>query len=323
MSLIIFSILAVLALWVADTLMKKNGIYFFSIVAITVSAYFAPVSIFGLAVNAQVVIIPALFYALLLTYFKYGSAESIRLFYVSIISVAVMFILRFFELGLLDIFDDESVYISYFSWANLKDYVANLVAYALCCIGGYFFVKFVTLQKLHQILKVAIYLVIFTAVNSLIFVIISAPSFLSFGDAILVFLTMLMFDVILSFILGCYDFLTNKNGYYVTGGGASTYEEEPKYNHSEKAEKKVSDILDRKSSSPSESAAASRTPTSSSASSSAKSSTSASTSTVTPNPSYRPYSSTSRPTYTGTSTLNSTTATSKPNTSADTTKANN
>lgn len=244
-SLIIFFVLSVLALWVVETFLQKNGIYFFSIVAIIVSAYFSQVHLFGFSLNAQLVIIPVLFYVLYLTYSKYGSSESIRLFYVTIFSVITMFILRFFEFALLDIFNGIS---DYLSWAFLKDYVANIVAFAICCVGGYFFVKYVTLNKVHQILRTAIYIAIFSAINSLIFVIITTPSFLGFVDVLLLFLLMLAFDVILPLLLGCYDYFTNKNPLQSTSQSVTKKESKPTPVKQEEKEKKLSNFFNSKTS---------------------------------------------------------------------------
>ncbi len=205
-SLIIFFGLSVLALWTASTLLQKNGIYFFCIVASIVAGYFAKVDLFQKVFSVQMVIIPVILLALLITYLKYGKSESIRLFIIVTVSQVVMFVLRFFEYAFLDIFN--GVYY-YMTWNYLSSFVGTMIAFALSCVAGYFFISYVDMKKVTQIIRNAIYLVIVSAIDSIIFITIAYSGYFAFVDIFLTLLLYFAFDLVLCILLSCYEILAN------------------------------------------------------------------------------------------------------------------
>lgn len=203
-SLIIFFALSVLALWVTYSYLQKNGFYFFCIVSSIVCAYFSKVELFHKVFSVQMVVIPVILLALLLCYRKFGKEESIRLFYVTIFSQITMFVLKFFEFAFLDLTNGT---IKYLTWAYLNNYVGTIIALLCCCIGGFFFVEYVKLQKVPVIIRTSIYIGIFSIANSLVFITIAYSGYFSFVDILLTFLLYVAFDIVLSLLLGCFKFL--------------------------------------------------------------------------------------------------------------------
>ncbi len=219
-SLIIYFIVGVLAIWVAHTLLNKNGLYFFCIVASIVASYFAKVHLFYKVFSIQMVVLPIIFLALFLCYYKYGKKESVRLFYIVLISQIVMFVLKFFELSFLDIFGgnvDEYGFlgvnngiIRYLSWDYISSFVSTVIAFTLTSIAGYFFVSYVDInKKVPQVIRTAIYIGAVSIVNSLLFIIVAYSGYFSFVDILLTFLLYIAFDIIMSLLLGCVEWLIN------------------------------------------------------------------------------------------------------------------
>lgn len=222
-SLIIFFALSVLALWVSVIFLQKNGIYFFCIVASIVAGYFAKVELFSKVFSVQMVVIPVIFLALFITYIKYDKKETFRLFYIILFSQLAMFVLRFFEFAFLDLFDitssagnwsfinDSEITTKFLTWGYLNSFVGTIIAFALSCIAGYFFILYVDMKKVPQIIRTAIYIGLMSAINSLLFIILAYSGYFSFVDILLTFLLYIAFDIIICLLLGCYEFLTNGN----------------------------------------------------------------------------------------------------------------
>lgn len=204
-SLLVVSALGILGLWVAYSFLNKNGLYIFSILAIVLSTYLTPALIHG-PISMAIVFMPLVFFALLICYEKYGKDEAKKMFYISLITIGVLFVFTFFQAAYLDAEFGAQFFLS---WNYLGIYISLAVSYAAAVFGTFYLKDKITWKKMSKFLRRGIIVSIASTINCLLFVILTSIGVLSFGSIILVFLIALIITVLVSFAVSYLSKYTN------------------------------------------------------------------------------------------------------------------
>jgi len=194
-SLLVVGALGVLGLWVAYSFLNKNGLFLFSVLAIVLSTCLMPALIYE-SMPTAIVLLPLVFFAILISYEKYGKDDAQRLFYVSLITIGVLFIFTFFQAAYLDAAFNMQ---NFLTWKHLGGYISLAVSFAGAVIGAYYINEKMSWKKFSKYFRRSMIISIASAINCFLFIILSNIGVLSFGSMILLFLIALLITVSVSF----------------------------------------------------------------------------------------------------------------------------
>lgn len=201
-SLIIFFMLSLLGLWVADTFLKKSGIFLFSALAIVFANYITSAQVFAKTLPMQVVIIPTILLAMYMLYSKGEKKDCINLLCTTLVAILCVFVVKFFEFAYTDMAAGLTIY---FVWSYFNQYLASAVAYVVASIIGYVMVRYWAMKKVPAILRVAIYILIVSTIDVLVYLAIAYAGYYSFVEILLTFLVCLLFVFVISLLLGSFE----------------------------------------------------------------------------------------------------------------------
>jgi len=194
-SLIVVSALGILGLWVAFSFLNKYGLYLFSILAIVLSTLLSPALIYG-PISMAIVLLPLVFFALLICYEKYGKDDAQKLFYISLITIGVLFIFNFFQAAYLDAELNMQFFLT---WDYIGGYISLAVAYAAAVFGTFYINKEISWKKMSKYLRRSIIVSIASVINCVLFVFLSNIGSLAFGSIILLSFIAILITVLISF----------------------------------------------------------------------------------------------------------------------------
>jgi len=194
-SLFVVGILGLLGLWVAFSFLNKKGLYLFSILAIVLSLSMAQVQIYS-TVSMAIVLMPLVFFAMLICFEKYGKEEAQKMFYVSLVTIGVLFVFVFFQSAYVDANIGGQVYLT---WKYLGPYIALAISYVLGVGGAYYLNDKISWMKVSKYLRRSIIVSIASAINCVMFVFLTKIGQMSFGSIILFAMITLLITVLMSF----------------------------------------------------------------------------------------------------------------------------
>ncbi|NCB48477.1 MAG: hypothetical protein EOM55_02490 [Clostridia bacterium] len=194
-SLLVVSALGILGLWVAFSFLNKNGLFLFSVLAIALSTMLSPALIYG-PLSMSIVLLPLVFFALFICYEKYGKDDAQRLFYISLITIGVLFVFSFFQAAYLDAEFNMQFFLS---WDFIGGYIALAVAYASAGFGTYFLNSKISWKKMNKYLRRSLIISIASVINCILFVFLSNIGSLAFGSIILLMFIAILITTSVSF----------------------------------------------------------------------------------------------------------------------------
>lgn len=194
--LLFVTILGIVGLWACSTILgKKNGLYFFTILAVVLSVYMWQALIYG-GVSMAIIFIPLVFYALLVSNEQSGKQESKRLFYITLATMGVLFLFEFLQSAYIDIqFGGQFM----LTWANLGTYISLAVGYVSAVVGTQYIMEKFTLGKMSKELERSITLSIASAIFAGLYVILTNIGVLTFGGILLMMLITFLIASVVSF----------------------------------------------------------------------------------------------------------------------------
>ena len=126
-ALIVVLCLGLVGIWTAYSFLNKKGLYLFSLLAVLLcSSMLTKAELFSLPVEYNVVVMPLVYFALLTCLHKHGKDEAKRLFFVTLISMAIMFVFKFFEAAYIDSAFQTQAFLD---WQYLGGYISNIIAF--------------------------------------------------------------------------------------------------------------------------------------------------------------------------------------------------
>lgn len=194
-SLIVVSALGILGLWVAFSFLNKNGLFLFSVLAIALSTILSPALIYS-PISMAIVLLPLVFFALLVCYEKYGKDDAQRLFYISLITIGVLFVFSFFQSAYLDAENNMQFFLT---WDFIGGYIALAVAYAGAVFGAFFLNSKISWKKMSNYLRKSIIISVASIISCVLFVFLSNIGSMAFGSIILLSFIAILITTSVSF----------------------------------------------------------------------------------------------------------------------------
>lgn len=206
-SLIVFFVLGLIGIWIAYSFLNKNGLYLFCILASFVCASMQNALLFSHKISVSTVLVPIMFLAVIACFNKFGKQEAIRLFLITIITQALIFVVMLLQSSYIDSVTQSRMFMS---WEFLGSYFANIIAFAFGCFGVMVFEEKVNLKKLINPLKIACLLAVACAIESLVYCIVAYSGILTFGKLFTTWLIKLLLSLVISICLGYFEKLLNR-----------------------------------------------------------------------------------------------------------------
>ena len=199
-AIFLFLVIALLGLWVSYSFLNKSGFFLFSILAIMIGFFLPLVQMFNLPVSITYVLMPLVYFSLVIIDEKYGRDDFKRLSIWIMSSILVFVISVFFISAYADSSTNTLVFLS---WEFLGPYVSTIVScsislFVLSLISG----KFVALQE-KKYLNRAVCTSIVSVLHAVIYVVLSTLGLHSFGNILLIVLIGVLFSIASSFAV-CY-----------------------------------------------------------------------------------------------------------------------
>ncbi len=189
-ALFLFLVLALLGLWVAYSFLNKNGLFLFSIIAMALTfilpmaeisnTYFIPMS---------AILMPLIYFSILVVYEKYGREESKRLFIYLLSLMCTFVICNFFVLAY-----NESVYSTgLLSWATMGTSICQLIAFILVIFLSNFLVEKFPIKKDHKYLRRSVLVALACVIDLLIVIMLGRVGISSFVEMLVAYAISLVF----------------------------------------------------------------------------------------------------------------------------------
>lgn len=207
-ALIVVFCLGLVGIWTAYSFLNKKGLYLFAILAVLLcSAMITKAEVFSVPVEYSVVVMPLVYFAMLTCYHKHGKDEAKRLFFITLIAMAVMFVFKFFEAAYIDSASQTQLCLD---WAYLGVYVSNIVAFIAASALTMFIVSKINTKSLNNFLKLAVYLAIASVIDTLVFTVLVSIGVLSFGKILLAILIKVVLVCAICLLLGYFEKFLNR-----------------------------------------------------------------------------------------------------------------
>ncbi len=206
-SLIVFFVVGLIGLWVSFSFLNKNGLYLFCVLASVITSVLPSAQLFSHNISLSTVLMPIIIFSIIACFNKYGKAEAVKLFLVTIISQIILFVVALLQSAYIDAFVKTKLFMS---WQIFGGYFANILSLSFACFGVMVFQEKVNLKKLNASLQTACLIAVACAIENLIFSVIAYAGLLSFGNILIVFLIKLLITVLTSFILGFFEKYLNR-----------------------------------------------------------------------------------------------------------------
>lgn len=206
-SLIVYLALAIIGIWVSYSFLNKRGLYLFSVLAVAVCFGAYPASVFSRPVAIATVIMPVVYLALFTCFYKHGKEETKKLFMATLIAMITLFVCKFFEAAYLDTVYKAQIYLS---WNYLGSFVASIVAFSAASALTLFITSKINVKSLQNFLKLAVYLLIASAINSIVYTVLVYTGIMSFGNILLTMLICLVILALVCLVLGYFEKFFNR-----------------------------------------------------------------------------------------------------------------
>ncbi|MBQ3048039.1 MAG: hypothetical protein IJD48_03390 [Clostridia bacterium] len=207
-ALIVAFCVGLVGLWTAYSFLNKRGLYLFSILAVGVcSAMITKASVFSLPIEYNVVLMPLVYFSLLTCYHKHGKEEAKRLFFITVISMAVMFVFKFFEAAYIDSAAKTQTFLD---WQYLSLYISNIIAFLAASGLTMFITSKINVSSLNNRLKLAVYMAIVSAIDVLIYTLLISIGVVSLINIILVLIIKLVITAAVCLLLGYFEKYLNR-----------------------------------------------------------------------------------------------------------------
>lgn len=184
--------LSVLGLWLCQKYLKKEGLYLFCIVATLIAGFYSDVlvGVFGLPIFSRLAIITVVYFALLLSFEKYGKNEAKKIFFASLFSLIAFFVVEFFLI----------VYANAMSWNIISGSIVSIVAF----FAGYLMIELkdkVEFEEMKDFLKCGIMLSVPFILDTFVSTIFLTAGRFSFLTILLAIVVEIIFVVGIAFLL--------------------------------------------------------------------------------------------------------------------------
>lgn len=207
-ALIVVFCLGLVGIWTAYSFLNKKGLYLFSVLAVLLcSAMLTKAEVFSVPVEYGAVVMPLVYFALLTCYHKHGKDEAKKLFFITLISMSIMFVFKFFEAAYIDSASQTQLFLD---WAYLGSYISNIIAFVVASALTMFIVGKINTKSLNNFLKLAIYLAIASAIDAVVFTLLVSIGVLSFGKILLAILIKVVLVCAVCLLLGYFEKFLNR-----------------------------------------------------------------------------------------------------------------
>ena len=205
--LLVFLALSVVGLWVAYSFLNKNGLYLFCILASVLAVTSGNAVMFSHEIPVSLAIFPVIHFALLVCLHKFGEKDAKNLFFITLLSLAVLFVCTFF----LGAYEDASLKFTVcLSWSFLGLYISPIFAFIVACSITYFLLSKIKIKSLKKFLVLAMFIAIASVLEILIYDFLVYVGVLSFGNFLLTLLIQIVLLSAISVGLGYFEQFLNR-----------------------------------------------------------------------------------------------------------------
>lgn len=209
-ALLVFLALGLIGIWVCYSFLNKKGLYLFSVLAVAVCFGAFPntaVSVFSRPISIATVVMPVVYLAFLTCFNKHGKEETKKLFFAVLITMATLFVCKFFEAAYLDSEYKAQIFLS---WDYLGKYVASVISFACASALTLFITTKINVKSLQNFLKLAIYLFIASVIDAIVYIVLVYTGSMSFGNMLLTLLITLVILATVCLLLGYFEKFFNR-----------------------------------------------------------------------------------------------------------------
>lgn len=192
----LFLILALLGLWVAYSFLNKNGLVVFIVLAIALTFILPASQFFGYEILTNFILMPLVYFSLIVMYEKYGESDAKRTFFVALATFGVLFVFRFLTLAYYDSAVESSIFLN---WQALGAPFIQIASFAIVGFVSQFIVDKFPIKKEYKYLRRAVIVSIAGAIDAFLITFIGFIGSYSFVDMIAIFFIALFFVVGASF----------------------------------------------------------------------------------------------------------------------------
>lgn len=191
----LFLILALLGLWVAYSFLNKNGLVVFILLAIALTFILPASQLFGYSILTNFVLMPLVYFSLIVMYEKYGESDAKKTFFVALATFGVLFIFSFLTLAY---HDSNTNAIFNLTWQALGAPFMQIASFAIVGFLSQFIVDKFPIKKEYKYLRRAVIVSIAGAIDAFLITFIGFIG-CSFVSLIAIFFIALVFEVGASF----------------------------------------------------------------------------------------------------------------------------
>lgn len=231
-SLIVFFIFGLIGIWISYSFLNKNGLYLFCIIVPIISAMMPNAELFSRKISISTVLVPIIFLAIIACFNKYGKQEAIKLFIITLVSQATVFLVMLLQSAYIDSFIKSRFFMT---WEVLGSYFANILAFAFACFGVMIFEEKVNLKKVNKVLKTACLIAVACVIESLVYSIVAYSGILTFGKILVTWLIKLLLSLAIAICLGYFEKLLNRQLAFKIVKAERKEDEETSKNQKEKS----------------------------------------------------------------------------------------
>ena len=231
-SLLVFFVIGLIGIWISFSFLNKNGLYLFCILVSFICALVQHASLFSHNITISTVLVPIMFLTIIACNNKFGKQEAIRLFLITIITQAIIFVAMLLQSAYVDSSVQSRLFMT---WEVLGGYFANIIAFASACFGMMIFEEKVNLKKINAPLKTACLIAVACAIENLVFSIIAYSGILTFGKILVTWLIKLLLSLAIAICLGYFEKLLNRQLAFKIVKAERKEDEETSKNQKEKS----------------------------------------------------------------------------------------
>ena len=182
-SIFLFLVLALLGLWVAYSFLNKNGLFLFSILAVMLTFLLPAADFFGYTIPMSAILMPLVYFSMLVVYEKFGKLEAKRLFIYILCEICTYVVSLFFVMAYMDAISSGTA----LTWGILGSSISQLIAFVLVVFLSNFLVEKFPIKKEHRYLRRSILGTIASAIDLLIVIMLGGIGVLGFVDMLIIF----------------------------------------------------------------------------------------------------------------------------------------
>ena len=198
-SIFLFLVLALLGLWVSYSFLNKNGLFLFSMLAVMLTFLLPSADFFGYVIPMSAVLMPLVYFSMLVVYEKYGKQEAKRLFIYILCEICTFVVSIFFVMAYMDAVSSGSA----LTWETLGSSISQLIAFIVVVFLSNFLVEKFPIKKEHKYLRRSILGTIASAIDLLIVIMVGGIGILTFVEMLIIYSISLILVAGISFAV-CY-----------------------------------------------------------------------------------------------------------------------